>query len=47
MIKPHLKHQQTEDVVVMVKDKEIGIGKSWEAYLNSLEPKSIKHLMVW
>ncbi|MCA9356835.1 phosphomannomutase/phosphoglucomutase [Candidatus Nomurabacteria bacterium] len=42
MIKPHLKYQQTEDVVVMVKDKKLALEKV-EAYLNSLEPKSIKH----
>lgn len=41
MIKPHLKYQQTEDVVVMVKDKKLALQKT-EAYLKKLKPKKLK-----
>jgi len=42
MMKPHLKYQQTEDVVVMVKDTKLALEKV-ESYINSLKPKSVKH----
>ncbi|MCA9359147.1 phosphomannomutase/phosphoglucomutase [Candidatus Kaiserbacteria bacterium] len=41
MMKPYLKYQQTEDVVVMVKDKKLALQKT-EDYLRSLKPKSLK-----
>lgn len=41
MVKPHLKYQQTEDVVVMVKDKKLALEKT-EAYLKKLKPVKLK-----
>lgn len=41
MVEPHLKYQQTEDVVVMVKDKKLALQKT-EAYLRKLKPKKLK-----
>lgn len=41
MMKPYLKYKQTEDVIVMVKDKKIALEKT-EIYLKTLKPKSIK-----
>lgn len=41
MMKPYLKYQQTEDVIVEVKDKKLAMAKT-EAYIKSLHPKSIK-----
>lgn len=40
-MKPYLKYQQTEDVIVEVKDKKLAMAKT-EAYIKSLHPKSIK-----
>ncbi len=41
MMKPYLKYQQTEDVIVMVKDKQLSLAKT-EAYIKTLKPKSLK-----
>lgn len=41
MMKPYLKYQQTEDVIVMVKDKRLALDKT-EVYLNSLKPNKLK-----
>lgn len=41
MMKPYLKYQQTEDVIVMVKDKKLALKKT-EDYIRSLSPKTLK-----
>jgi phosphomannomutase len=42
MMAPYLVYHQTEDVVVKIVDKDVAMPKVL-AYLESLEPKSIKH----
>lgn len=42
MMAPYINYEQTEDVIVMVKDKELAMQKT-EAYLKTLNPKIIKH----
>jgi len=41
MMKPYLKYQQTEDVIVRVKDKKLALQKA-EVFLSSLRPKTMK-----
>ena len=41
MMAPHLEYEQTEDVVVMVKNKEVALEKT-RVYLESLQPKKVK-----
>lgn len=41
MMAPYLKYEQTEDTIVMVKDKELALKKTGE-YLKSLEPKKLQ-----
>lgn len=41
MMKPYLKYQQTEDVVINVKDKKVSLAKT-EAYIKKMNPKSMR-----
>ena len=41
MIRPYLKYQQTEDIVINVKDKKVSLAKV-EAYIKTLQPKSMR-----
>jgi phosphomannomutase len=41
MMKPYLRYQQTEDVVINVKDKKVSLAKA-EAFIRNMNPKSIK-----
>ncbi|MFT7644874.1 MAG: phosphomannomutase [Candidatus Paceibacteria bacterium] len=41
MMKPYLRYQQTEDVIVKVKDKKLALQKT-EKFLASLKPKTMK-----
>lgn len=41
MMKPYLKYQQTEDVIVKVKDKKLALQKT-EKFLVSLKPETMK-----
>jgi phosphomannomutase len=41
MMKPYLKYQQTEDVIVKVKDKKVTLAKT-EAFIKKMKPKVIK-----
>jgi phosphomannomutase len=40
MMAPYVQYQQTEDVIVMVKNRELALGKT-RAYVESLKPKTI------
>jgi phosphomannomutase len=41
MMKPYVRYQQTEDVIVMVKDRELALEKT-RAYVESLRPQTIE-----
>ncbi|MCB9815354.1 phosphomannomutase/phosphoglucomutase [Candidatus Nomurabacteria bacterium] len=41
MMKPYLKYQQTEDVIVKVKDKKVALAKT-EAFIKKMKPKNLK-----
>jgi len=41
MMKPYLKYQQTEDVIVKVKDKKVALTKT-EKFINKMNPKSVR-----
>jgi phosphomannomutase len=41
MMKPYIKYQQTEDLVIKVRNKKVALAKT-EAYIKKLKPKSIK-----
>jgi phosphomannomutase len=42
MMKPYIKYQQTEDVVVFVKDRELAFKKT-EAFIRKMKPERIKN----
>ncbi|MCB9818550.1 phosphomannomutase/phosphoglucomutase [Candidatus Nomurabacteria bacterium] len=41
MMRPYLEYNQTEDVIVMVKDKKIALAKT-ENYIKKMKPKGLK-----
>jgi phosphomannomutase len=41
LVQPYCKYQQTEDVIVKVKDKKLALAKT-EAYLKTLQPKKLR-----